>query len=159
MNSDFKIYIKRAQNEVNLSKIIMKISEDDNLQKDVFKMPKDTYYSAVISHAYYSIFYMAKAYLIIKNIKVKAPQEHKKVYEEFKKLVEQGLVDVELLKIYRQIIMRAETLLEIFQIEKSKRGRFTYKTLPQANIEPARESIKNSETFFKHLNNLCEEQS
>lgn len=88
MNSNSEIYIKRAKNEINLSKIIMKVSDDDNLQKDVFEMPNDTYYSAVISHAYYSIFYMTKAYLLTKGIKVEAPEEHRKAYEEFKKLVD-----------------------------------------------------------------------
>ena len=155
MDSEYKLYIKRAQNEINLSKMILKISEDDNIQADVFEMPKDTYYSAVISHAYYSIFYMAKAYLLTKKIKTEAPEEHRKTYEEFKKLVEQGAVDVELLKIYQQLMMRADTLLKIFQTEKSKRGRFTYRTLPQANLEPAKQSMANAETFFKHVNNLC----
>lgn len=136
--------------------MIMRISEDDKLQLDVFEMPKDTYYSAVISHAYYSIFYMAKAYLLTKGIKTEAPKEHRKSYDEFKKLVEQGAVDVELLKIYQQLMMRADTLLKIFQAEKGKRGKFTYRILPQANIEPAKESIGNAKTFFKHLNELCE---
>ncbi len=154
MDSESKLYIKRAQNEINLSKIIMKISKNDNMQADIFEMPADTYYSAVISHSYYAIFYMAKAYLLTKRIKIKAPEEHRKTYEAFEKLVEQGAVDVELLKIYRQLMMRADILLKIFQKEKSKRGKFTYKTLPQANAEPAKESIKNAEIFFKHINSL-----
>ena len=156
MDSNSEIYIKRARNEINLSKIILKISEDDKIQADIFEMPQDTYYSAVISHAYYSIFYMTKAYLLTKGIKTEVPEEHKKTYEEFKKLVEKGAVDVELLKIYQQLLTRADTLLKIFQTEKSKRGKFTYRTLPQANSEPARESLTNAETFFKHINTLCE---
>ena len=76
-------------------------------------------------------------------------------YEEFKKQVEKGAIDVELLKIYQQLMTRADTLLKIFQTEKSKRGKFTYRTIPQANAEPAKESITNAETFFKHINNLC----
>ena len=155
MDLTIKIFINRAQNEINLSKIILRVSEDDELQKTVFKTPSDTYYSAVISHAYYSIFYMTKAYLLTKNIKIQAPEEHKKTYDNFKKLVDQGFVDVELLKIYQQMMLRADTLLEIFQTEKSKRGKFTYKKLPQANIEPANESLKNAEEFFKHMNHLC----
>jgi uncharacterized protein (UPF0332 family) len=157
MDSESEIYIKRARNEINLSKMIMKISEDGKIQANIFEMPEDTYYSGVISHAYYSIFYMTKAYLIVKDIKTNPPEEHKKTYEEFKKLVEKGIIDVELLKIYQQLLTRADTLLKIFQIEKSKRGKFTYKTLPQANVEPAKESIGNAEIFFKHLNSLCKE--
>jgi uncharacterized protein (UPF0332 family) len=155
MDLDIELFINRAQNEINLSKIIIKVSEDDDLQKNVFGTPSATYYSAVISHSYYSIFYMTKAYLLTKGIKVNAPEEHRKAYGEFKKLVEQGFVDVELLKIYQQLMFRADTLLEIFQAEKSKRGRYTYKKLPQANAEPAKESLNNAQEFFKHMNLLC----
>ena len=78
-----------------------------------------------------------------------------KTFEEFKVLVEKGVVDVELLKIYESMLTRADTLLGIFQMEKRKRGKFTYRKLPQANMEPADESLKNAEMFFKHIYNLC----
>ena len=157
MDSKYKIYIQRAKNELNLSSIILKISNDKNIQKDIFELPEDTYFSAVISHAYYSIFYMTKAYLIKKEIEIKAPHEHKKAFEEFKQFVEKGIIDVELLTIYQELIMKADVLLDILQREKGKRGKFTYRTLPQANRDPAEESLKNSKLFFKHLNNLCEQ--
>ena len=48
-------------------------------------------------------------------------------------------------------MMRADTLLNIFLTEKNKRGKFTYKTLSQANIDPAKDSIKHAETFYKHI--------
>lgn len=156
MDSAFKLYLKRAQNELNLSLMVMKISDDKELQVSVFKMQSDTYYSAVISHAYYCIFYAAKAYLLTKGIKTEAPEEHKKTFEEFSKLVEQGVIDVELLKIYEKMLIKADTLLHIFELEKGKRGKFTYRTLPQANREPAKESIENAQTFFRHIYNLCE---
>jgi hypothetical protein len=41
-------------------------------------------------------------------------------------------------------------------MEKKKRGEFTYQKLSQANLEPAKESLKNARTFFKHVYNLCE---
>ena len=50
------------------------------------------------------------------------------------------------------MIVKAESLLEIFRAEKKKRGDFTYNTIAQANIEPANESLKNAKTFFKHCN-------
>ena len=153
----FKLYLKRAQNELNLSTIIMKISDDREMQVSVFRIPEDTYYSAAISHAYYCIFYAANAYLLTKGVKTKAPEEHKKTFEEFGKLVERGIVDVELLRIYEKMLIKADALLTIFELEKGKRGRFTYKTLPQANREPAKESIENAQTFFKHTYGLCEQ--
>src|SRR3989338_3186831 len=106
MDFEYKIYIARAQNELNLSVILQKISDDKKLQIEIFRMKEDTYYSAVISHAYYSIFYAAKAYLLLKKIKVSAPEEHRKTFEEFSKLVDNGTVDVELLKIYQNLLIK-----------------------------------------------------
>ncbi|MFT4326531.1 MAG: hypothetical protein ACMXYK_03455, partial [Candidatus Woesearchaeota archaeon] len=97
-----------------------------------------------------------KAYLIHKNIHTKAPEEHKKVYAAFRTLTENGQIDFELLSIYESILFKADALLEILKIEKRKRGTFTYQKLPQANKEPALESIYNATVFFKHLNRLCE---
>ena len=157
MDSAYKIYLARAENELNLSEIIQKISDDKKIQVEVFGIKEDTYYSAVIAHAYYSIFYAAKAYLMLKGIKTQAPEEHKKTFEEFSKLVEKGMVDVELLRIYHKMIIKADTLLHIFKLEKNKRGKFTYQRIPQANKEPARESVINSKTFFKNIFQLCEQ--
>ncbi|MBS3167021.1 HEPN domain-containing protein [Candidatus Woesearchaeota archaeon] len=156
MDLGYKIYLARAQNELNLSMIVQKISDNKKLQIEVFEMKEDTYYSAAISHAYYSIFYAAKAYLLLKNIKTLAPEEHRKTFEEFSKLVNKGIIDVELLRIYQSMLIKADTLLNIFELEKGKRGKFTYRRIPQANQEPAQESIKNAQIFFKNIFRLCE---
>ena len=157
MDLDYKIYLERAENEINLSEIIMELSLNKDIQINNFNLKKiDTYFSSVISHAYYCIFYCAKAYLLIKGIKTEFPEEHKKTYDEFKKLVEEGVIDVELLKLYKKTLIKAETILGIFKIEKKKRTKFTYQKLVQANIEPAKESIENAKTFFKNIYNLCE---
>ena len=156
MDFEYKIYLTRAQNELNLSTVIQTISDDKQMQVEIFRMKEDTYYSATISHAYYSIFYAAKAYLLLKGIKTQAPEEHKKTFSEFSILVDKGTVDIELLKIYQNMLMKADTLLHIFELEKGKRGRFTYKRLPQANQEPAQESIRNAQLFFNHIFRLCE---
>jgi len=156
MDFEYKIYLTRAQNELNLSVIVQRISDDKKLQIEIFGMKEDTYYSAVISHAYYSIFYAAKAYLLLKGIKTSAPEEHRKTFEEFSKCVDTGTIDVELLKIYQNMLIKADTLLHIFGLEKDKRGKFTYRRLPQANQEPAQESIKNATVFFNNIYRLCE---
>jgi uncharacterized protein (UPF0332 family) len=149
---DLKLYMHRSENEIKLSEIIFAISEDLSMQTDLFDIKDpETYYSAVISHCYYSIFYSAKAYLIKKGIRVKAPEEHKKAFEEFKKFVDSGELDVELLKIYQEALVRAELLLGMFKEEKNKRGNFTYRTMPQANKMPANESIEHAKIFFKHI--------
>lgn len=55
MDFEHKIYLSRAQNELNLSAMIQRISDDKKMQIEIFGMKEDTYYSATISHAYYSI--------------------------------------------------------------------------------------------------------
>jgi uncharacterized protein (UPF0332 family) len=156
MDFEHRIYLSRAENELNLSLMIMRISNDKELQVSTFEMKEDTYYSATIAHAYYSIFYAAKAYLLLKGIKTQAPEEHKKTFNEFSKIVNKGIIDVELLKIYQNLLIKADTLLHIFELEKSKRGKFTYKRIPQANKEPAEESIKNAKIFFVKIFDLCD---
>lgn len=69
-------------------------------------------------------------------------------------MVLSGQIDVELLNIYKSLAVKADELLGIFRREKGKRGRFTYRKLPQANMEPANESIANAEKFLKNINLL-----
>jgi len=93
--------------------------------------------------------------LLKKGIKITMPREHQKAFNAFKRFVKEGTVDKELLRIYEDIIIKAETLLGIFRSEKKNRGEFTYQKLAQANKGPASESLENAKTFFKHINNLC----
>jgi len=133
------------------------ISDNPKIQTETFGVgDPETYYSAVIAHCYYSIFYSAKAYLLLKGVKITAPEEHRKSYEAFRKFVENGELDVELLRLYQQVLVRADVLLGIFREEKRKRGEFTYRTMPQANRDPARESVNNARTFFSNIHFLCE---
>jgi uncharacterized protein (UPF0332 family) len=113
-----------------------------------------TFFSNVISDSYYCIFYAAKALLESRGIQTSPPDEHRKTLEEFEKLTVAGEIDAELLMIYKSIVVKADELLGIFVRERSKRGEFTYKKLPQANLEPAKESLVNAERFFKNINLL-----
>ena len=153
MDSD--LYLNRAENEIKLARIVFAVSKDQSMQVEVFgeKYP-DTYYSAVITHSYYAIFYAAKAYLLTKGVVITPPEEHRKTYDALKGRVDSGELDVDLLRLYNEALVRAETLLGILKSEKKKRGDYTYQTLPQANQAPAAESVKNAETFYKHLRAL-----
>ena len=154
-----KLYIGRAKNELDLAKAIFKLSNTEELKID-FELKKDsTFFSNVICNSYYCIFYSAKGFLENRNIITKPPEEHKKTLEEFEKLALSGEIDIELLKIYKTIAMKAETLLSIFIEEKSKRGTYTYKKLPQANLEPAQESLNNAEIFLKNINLIIKNKS
>ena|SRR3989344_2291078 len=156
MSDEAELYLQRAENELVAAQMLFDISSNPTLQKEQFKLEKDfTFYSTVISHSYYCIFYSAKAILIKEGIKTDAPEVHKKTIIAFEKyLVETGKLNVELLKIYKKIIVRAEELLGIFSKEKGRRGEFTYQKLPQANREPAKESLDNASFFFKNINKV-----
>jgi len=154
MGSDRKgiLYLDRAKNELDLANAVFKISTETRLKLELELMEDSTFFSNVITNAYYCIFYSAKAFLYAKGVTTSMPDEHKKTLEEFEKFAVSGQIDVELLKIYKEIVVKAEELLGIFVKEKSKRGEFTYRTLPQANLEPAKESLGNAGKFYKNIN-------
>ncbi len=157
MDLEVKQYLERASNELRLSTAIKTISESLEEKENLGLNKEDTFYSSVISHAYYCVFYSAKAILLSKGMKTEAPSVHKKTLDEFKRaFVDSGILDLELLKIYNKMIIRADELLALFQEEKRKRGQFVYKTLPQANKEPAEESIENAKKFLINIKGVIE---
>ena len=157
MDSMVRIFLDRANNEIFAAESLKKLSEGER-QKIEFNLPENvTFYSSVISHSYYSIFYAAKALLLLKNIRTSSPEIHRKTLEEFNKnFVKTGILDVKLLQIYQKMIIRADDLLEIFAKEKGNRGRFTYNTIPQANKEPAEDSLKNAKIFLANITKVIE---
>ncbi len=65
MSDEAELYLQRAENELVAAQMLFDISGNTYLQKEQFRLEKDfTFYSTVISHSYYSIFYSAKAILI-----------------------------------------------------------------------------------------------
>ena len=154
MEPRIKLFIERAENELVLSESLFKLSQEEDKKAQLEIKKEVTFYSAVISHAYYCIFYCAKAYLMFKGTKTEPPEEHKKTYAEFSKFVKNKELSEELVKIYDAELTKAESLLSIFKVEKIKRGKFTYEVMPQANKGPAEESINNANKFFKTIYNL-----
>lgn len=152
-----KIYTERAENEIVIAETLERISGEKDAKQHFGIDDKMTFYSSVISHSYYAIFYSAKAILLTKNIRTSAPEIHKKTFEEFKKsIVDTGILDVKLLEIYRKMAVRADELLEMFRDEKWKRGNFTYNTIPQANKEPAEDSLKNAKVFVSNIRKVIQ---
>lgn len=152
MDSEVKIMLDRADNEIIAAKALKKLSEDEKAQQELSVPNKTTFYSSVISHSYYSIFYAARAYLISKGIKLSSEQGvHQQVYFQFKRIIIEEPSGKEMLELYEGIKTKAEVLLDIFSDEKRKRKMFTYETISQANRSPAEESIKNASTFFSHI--------
>jgi uncharacterized protein (UPF0332 family) len=157
MDSEVRLFLQRAENELRLAKAVFNLSKNSSIKAELGANEGDTFYSAAISHSYYAIFYAAKALLTTRRIKTAAPDIHKRTFEEFNKnFVESGILDVELIKIYKKMIVRADELLGLFRSEKWKRGHFTYHTIAQANIPPAEESMKNAVMFLKHIKVVLE---
>jgi|SRR3989344_4857629 len=159
MDSQVSLLIERADTELLLAEKIKILTEDDKI-KELLRIKREkTFYSSVISHAYYSIFYSAKAILLVKGIVTSSPDIHKKTFEAFKKeLVDTGILDVKLLEIYKKLVIRADALLEIFKGEKWKRGNFTYNSIPQANKEPAEDSLANAKLFVSNIIKIIEKK-
>ncbi|MCX6814652.1 MAG: HEPN domain-containing protein [Candidatus Aenigmarchaeota archaeon] len=152
MDLEVRLYAQRAENELRLAKAVFNLSGNTAIKKELGANEDDTFYSAAISHAYYSIFYASKALLLTKNIRTTSPEIHKKTYWEFKRnFVDTGELDLELLKIYRTMLVSADELLSLFKTEKRKRGHFTYQTISQANIPYAEKSIKNARKFITNI--------
>lgn len=151
MDSKVEMYLNRAKTELETAEILFEVSMNGSAKHNFPIAVDATYYSGVISHGYYGVFYSAKAMLLTRKIETGAPEVHRKTLDAFKtEFIDSGLLDAKLLVIYKQMMVRAETLLEIFKTEKKKRGDFTYNTIPQANREPAEESIQNAKEFIKH---------
>ena len=156
MDSEVKLYINRAEDEFLLAENDMKSSTDLKIKEVLGIQENKTFFYSVISHAYYCIFYTVKAYLLSKGIKTEAPEEHKKTYEEFKKIVDSGELDKQLLDIYEKETEKAEVLLKILFKEKRKRGIFTYNLKSEANLPYAQESIENSRKFVSIIKSTLE---
>jgi uncharacterized protein (UPF0332 family) len=139
----------RSKNDLLLAETTFTLSKEKKAKK-IFNIPEEiTFYSNVISLSYYSIFYSAKAFLLSKNISTSPPSEHSKVLNHLKELVNEGVIDFEILKVYEEETIKAETIISIYREEKNKRSQFTYQKLPQSNQEPAQQSIANANKFRK----------
>jgi uncharacterized protein (UPF0332 family) len=154
MDSEAKIYLQRAESKLILARATFDISLNEKTKESLGIPGNMTFYNDVISESYYSIFYAAKAILSSKGIRTKAPEEHRKTYEEFRKIAGTDDFSGKLLEIYEAETVKAETLLNIFFSEKRKRGLFTYNVKSEANIPYAKESLNNAKTFLASISGI-----
>lgn len=159
MDLKVKLYLERAENEIILAKANFELSIENKV-KTILKVPlSKTFFNDVISEAYYSIFYSAKAYLLSQGIDTKVPDEHKKTYREFKKLIYSNKLDKQLEEIYKIESEKAGILLKIFFNEKRNRGRFVYDINSNANLPFAKQSIENAVKFVSLIKMIIEHES
>jgi len=151
MDSEVNLYLLRAEDEFLLARNDMRISLEQETKEYLGIQKNKTFFHSVINHAYYSIFYATKAYLYIKGIITTIPDEHLKTYNELKRLAINGIIDKELIRIYETEIIKADSLLKIFKLEKGKRGKFVYNVKSEANLPFAEESINNAKKFISTI--------
>ena len=149
-------YILRAEKELLLSNANNEMSNDPGLKRKLGIPNSMTFYNNVIAGSYYSIFYSAKAYLISRRIITRAPEEHKKTYDEFSKIVDSGRLSEDLKAIYDEESLKADELLGIFFHEKRNRGRFTYSMNAEANRPFAEKSLYNARAFVSAISAVLE---
>ena len=154
-SASIKLNLSRAENELKHAEAAYKISQNDYLKKELELLPTDSFYSGVISNAYYALFFAAKSILIKEKIITKSPNIHKATLDAFSYyLILNGKLDVEILLLYQSTIIKADALLGLFVSEKEKRVEFTYKTLPDANKAPAKESLENASKFIMTIKKI-----
>lgn len=158
MDIRVKGYLERAENELIVANANFSISTEKEIKTKLGISTNKTFFNNVISESYYSIFYSAKAFLISLQIITEAPEEHKKTYNEFRKIVQSRKLDRQLARIYEEESNKAETLLKIFFYEKRNRGRFTYNINANANNPFAQRSISNARFFCSAIRHLIENQ-
>ncbi|OIO64995.1 hypothetical protein AUJ68_04305 [Candidatus Woesearchaeota archaeon CG1_02_57_44] len=135
---DSALYLSRAENELVLADIIMRLSSDAQLQQRLVSTQKPlTFYSAVISHAYYCMFYAAKAYLLHCGIQTKPPEEHRKTCRAFARVWKAVNGDP-----------AASTLQQWLREERDKRSSSAYHRSAQHNRKPAQASLDRARIFY-----------
>lgn len=147
-------YLQRAENELILARATFDLSTKKEIKEGVGIEEERTFFNNVISQCYYSIFYSAKAYLFTQGYTTTPPNEHRKLYEIFKKLVESKKLHPQLAEIYEEESNKAEVLLNILFTEKRNRGRFTYDINANANLPFAEQSLDNARIFISSMNQL-----
>lgn len=127
---------------------MLKISTDNKI-KELLNYPEDvTFFDWVIVCSYYSIFHSAQALLGTKKIKISSRLHYATLIAFAKQFIINDELEEELFSIYEDVEERAKELLEIFEEEKKKRGKFQYHRLSNSNIEPAQKSIENARKFL-----------
>ena len=156
MDIKVKGYLDRAENKLILANANFSISTEEHIKIKLGISSDKTFFNDVISESYYAIFYSAKAFLLSLGIKTEAPNEHKRTYEKFKKIIYSKKLDKQLAEIYDKESNKAETLLKIFFNEKRNRGRFTYNVNANANKPFAEQSIRSAKFFCSTIKYLIE---
>ena len=142
---------QKAVNDLNLAQGLLNISSDNKIKESLNYSKDITFFDWVIVSSYYSISHSSQALLGVKNIKINNRLHHATLVAFAKQFIINAELERELFLIYEDAEEKARELLEIFEKEKIKRGKFQYHRLSKSNLEPAKKSIENAKIFLNAI--------
>jgi len=162
-------FLENSRKSFDSAKVLMEISSNPKL-KESLGYPGFDGYLWVINSSYYSMFYMVKALLENNGIKLKTDSSTQSIHQiTFQTLVYFFYMNK---KLERRLIEdfqeasqesgeilgkeKAKKLIEEYESEKEKRGRFTYELGQTAMQNKAKTSLERARFFNQEIKKILE---
>ncbi|MBS3092308.1 HEPN domain-containing protein [Candidatus Pacearchaeota archaeon] len=141
----YQTYLKNAEESLNVANEALK---------------NKTSYLWVVVCSYYSMFYIASAYLYKKGYKAGQEIVHQVINEALIVLSKNDL-EKHFLEEYEEekdkALAASENLLKDYEFERIKRSRFQYETTEAIKEEKAKTSLERAKNFTAVIRNILEE--
>jgi len=162
--NNFKNYLrdglikKESFRDIVYQTYLNNATESLNVANEILK--NKTSYLWVVVSSYYSMFYIASAYLYKKGYKAGQEIVHQVVNEALivlsKSDLEKHFLD-EYEKEKEKALTASENLLENYESEKAKRARFQYETTEAIKEAKAKTSFERAKNFVAVIRQLLED--
>ncbi|MFH1365525.1 MAG: hypothetical protein ABIH28_03000 [archaeon] len=159
--SNFKNYLKdrlikkEAFQDIVYQTYLKNAAESLNVASEIFKNKTSSLW--VIVSSYYSMFYIASAYLYKKGYKTGREIVHQVVNEALIILSKNDL-EKHFLEEYEEekekALAASENLLKDYEFEKTKRARFQYETTEKMKEAKAKTSLERAKNFVAVIRQL-----
>ncbi len=159
--NNFKNYLNESLiNKVNFEDIVYQTylrnaSESLNVANELFK--NKTSWLWVVVSSYYSMFYIASAYIYKRGYKASGNIVHQVINEALVVLARND-IKKHFLEEYEEekekALSASENLLKEYEYEKGKRGRFQYETTEEIKESKAKTSLERAKNFVAVLRQL-----
>ncbi len=169
-------YLKTSKTSLRVAEILFNLSKKEEDKNKLFLEEDFECYLWVIVSSYYSMFYIANAALAKLGIKVgdkiahkitsdclffyfiKAEKLAKHYFEEYFSSMEEALdvmgVDEKMTK--KEFQQKALDLIQTFNYERGKRGKFQYRTTETIKESYALTSLNRARKFFEEIEKVIE---
>lgn len=164
--NNFKNYLKEGLikkesfREVVYQTYLKNATESLNVANELLN--NKTSYLWVVVSSYYSMFYIASAYLYKKGYKAGQGIVHQVVNESLI-IVSKSDLEKHFLEEYEEekekALAASENLLEGYEFEKVKRARFQYETTEEIKESKAKTSLERAKNFVAVMRQLLEDKN